>query len=284
MKRKHEKQLAHETAKHISMVKQSRKNTSLQTEKALFTAAPILRFHGQLIIQPREAAILKAIEISRCKEGQLAFFTDGAVHITSKENKQNTLHRASPKQAQGLCRGPPPRRNRVKLAAAVAYEATESSEWIVKSFSVPPGGRYYYLEAEMAGIAGALAIAISSIINLKKKKTSITSHKVVILTDCQAAINQLQKLQEYTGKQFQDYTLACKLMTRSQYLHHLGVPLEVHWIPGHHPAIPGNLHADTEARRTAAKCNINIYEGELIQISLQPDDAGGLDPYGFWQS
>jgi ribonuclease HI len=251
MKRKSEKQFARETAKHVSMVKQSRRKVSLQVEKALFAAASILRVHGQLIIQPREAAISKVMEISHGEEEQLTFFTNGAVHLPPRENKQNTtLHRVPNHQAQCLSRGPRPRQNRVKLAAAVAYKATDYNEWIVKSFSVPPGGRYY-LEAEMAGIAGALPIAISRIVDLRKTKASITSHKVVIFIDSQDAIHQLQKLQEHTRKLIHDHTPACKLITRSQYLHRLGVPLEVHWIPSRHPGIPGNLLADAEARQTA---------------------------------
>ncbi|KAL6890653.1 hypothetical protein GGI43DRAFT_415394 [Trichoderma evansii] len=249
------------------MVKKSRKKASVQIEAALFAATSIPCFYGNLTIQPKEEAILKAMEMSHHKEGQLAFFTDGAVHI--RKSKQDTVHRISSKQAQCQSRDPPLRRNMIKLATTIAYKATENNEWIVKAFTVPPRGRHYYLEAEMAGVAGALAIAISSI-KISKKKPSITSHKVVILTDCLAAIHQLQKLQEHTPKrQFQDNALACKLITRSQYLHDLGVTLEVHWIPGHHPAIPGNLRADTEARRTA-KSGMNVYEWELIEVGLQP--------------
>lgn len=180
MKRKSEKQIARETAKHMSMVKKSRNKVSIQIEAALFAAASILRFHGQLVIQPRGAAILKAIEMSHCEDGQMVFFTDGAVHF--RENKQDPAHRASSEQAQCQSRDPPLRQKKVKLAAAIAYKDTKSSEWVVKAFTVPLAGRYY-LEAEMAGIAGALAIAISSI-KSSMKKASITPRKAVILTDC----------------------------------------------------------------------------------------------------
>ncbi|KAL7937905.1 hypothetical protein V8C35DRAFT_290248 [Trichoderma chlorosporum] len=263
MKRKTEKQLTRETAEHMSMVKKSRKQASLETEKALFSAASVLRFHGQLIIQPREAAVSKAMELCNGKEGQLLFFTDGAVHSASKEDKQDILHG-----------DPPSRGSKVKLAAAVAYkhDAIESSEWAVKSFSVPPGGRHYYLEAEKAGIAGALAIAISAIVDLKKKQSSAASNKVIIFTDCQDAIGQLQKLQKHTGKKAGDGSLTGKLITRSQYLHHLGVSLEVHWVPSRHPAITGNILADNEARRTS-KSNVNVYEWQLVQVDLQPYKA-----------
>jgi ribonuclease HI len=266
MKRKSEKQIARETAEHISMVKKSRKEASIQNEAALFAAASILRFHGELVIHSREVAITKAMEMSRCEEGHMILFTDGAVHI--QKNQDGTVHRASPEQAQCQSRRPHLRRNKVKLAAAIAYRVAKSSEWTVRAFTVPTRGRgRYYLEAELAGIVGALGIAILRIKD-SRKKASITPQKVVILTDCQGAISQLQKLRGHASNwKSQDGSLACKLVTRSQHLHDLGVLLEVHWIPGHHSAISGNIRADNEARRTA-KSDMNIYEWELLQVEI----------------
>jgi hypothetical protein len=153
MKRKSEKQMARETAEHMSMVERSRKEASVQIEAALFAATFILRFHGELIIQSRETAIVKAMEMPHYEEGRIVFFTGGAVHIpVNKHNKKNAVSRISPKQGQCQSRHLRRRRNKVKLAD---------------------------LEAELAGIAGALAIAISSIKG-SKKKTSATPQKVVI--------------------------------------------------------------------------------------------------------
>ncbi|KAL7898089.1 hypothetical protein HDV63DRAFT_394537 [Trichoderma sp. SZMC 28014] len=266
MKRKSEKQIARETAEHISMVKKSRKKASTQIEAALFAAASILRFHGELVIQPREMAISEATEMSHYEQGRMVFFTDGAVHV--RKNQDGTVDRASPEQAQ--CQSCHPRllRNKVKLAAAIVYKVAKSSEWTVRAFTVPTGStRKYYLEAELAGIAGALGIAIS-IAKDSRKKTSITPQKVVIFTDCQDAIGKLQKLRDHdSNRKSQDGTLACKLISRSQYLHDLGVLLEVRWVPGHHPAISGNVRADTEARRTA-KSDMKIYEWEYFQVEI----------------
>lgn len=247
------------------MVKKSRKKASIQNEAALFAAASILLFHGELVIHSREVAITKAIEMSHCEEGEMIFFTDGAVHI--QKNQDDTVHRASSEQAQCQSRHPPLRRNKVKLAAAIAYKVAKSSEWTVRAFTVPTASRgRYYLEAELAGIAGALGIAIASIKD-SRKKASTTPQKV-ILTDCQDAVSLLQKLRVHaSNRKSQDGTLACKLITRSQYLRNLGVSLEVHWVPGHYRAIPGNIRADTEARRTA-KSDMNIYEWELIQVEI----------------
>lgn len=263
-KRKSEKQLARETAQHICMIKKLRKDVGLHTEMTLLTAATTRQFHGQLIVQDREAAILKAIELSHYKEEQLTFFTDGAVHIPSNEKKQHSLNRDLSGQRHRL--------KKIRLAAAVAYKAAETSEWTVKSFSVAQGGRRCSLEAELAGIAGALALAISSIVNLmKKREILVISHKVFILTDCQCAIDQLQQLQQYgTGKQRDVHNLACKLITRSQYLHRLGATLEVHWIPGYHEDITGNILVHSHARQTV-KDNLNVLERELIEINLLPE-------------
>lgn len=248
------------------MVKKSRKKASTQIEAALFAAASIQRFHGKLVIQPRETAISEATELSHYEEGRMVFFTDGAVHI--RKDQDGTVHRASPKQAQCQSRHPPLRRNKFKLAAAIAYQVAKDSEWTVRAFTVPMGGRgRYYLEAELAGIAGALGVAIS-IAKDSRKKTSITPQKVVILTDCQDAIGKLQKLREHdSNRKPQNGTLVGKLISRSQHLHDLGVLLEVHWVPGHHPAISGNIRADTEARRTA-KSDMNVYEWEFFQVEI----------------
>lgn len=137
MRRRLKKQLARETAKHIAMVKESREKAGLETETILLAhaAKSAFCFRGQLLIQPEEAAISKAIELSHCSEEQLTFFTDGAVHISSSMvKKQNALHRGSSKHAQCGSRGLKIRRDKVKLAAAIAYQASENSEWTVKFF------------------------------------------------------------------------------------------------------------------------------------------------------
>lgn len=118
----------------------------------------------------------------------------------------------------------------------------------------------------MSGIAGALAIAISSITN-ERREGPLGLRKVIVFTDCQTAIGQLPKPREYTKEQLQGYALARKLVTRSQYLHRLVISLEIHWVPGHCKDIRGNMRADAGARRTA-KSNINVSEREVIQFTL----------------
>jgi ribonuclease HI len=85
-----------------------------------------------------------------------------------------------------------------------------------------------------------------------------TTSTVVIFTDCQAALSELQKLQNvsYTEKQLEGNAVARRIITTSQYLQRVGVHLEIRWIPGH-AGIQGNCYADTAARamaRSGAKC------------------------------
>jgi hypothetical protein len=254
MKRKSEKQLIRETNKHTSRVKKFRKIASLETEKTLLTATHTYRVHGQLLIQPRVVAISKAIGLSIYQNDQMVYFTDGAVSIPSKESRRHTLGK---------------RRPEVKLANAIAHRASECSTGrSVTFFSLRQGqGRgQYYLQAEIAGIAGALGLATSRLITLKRERSDVVS-RVIISTGCQAAIYHLQKLQEVTEEQAQCHTLAHKLISRSQYRHSLNVSLETYWTPCHHEEITGNTYAEPEARRRA-KSLIPVYEEEDVQIII----------------
>lgn len=155
------------------------------------------------------------------------------------------------------------------LAAAVSHKPTESSGWTITSFSVPQGGYSPYIQAEMAGIAGALAIAISSVTSLRREGSG-SLQRIVVLTDCQAAIVKLQKLQEHTMEHLRVYDLACKLITRSRYLQHLGVSVEIRWVPSHHTSIPRNILVGAEAQR-AARTSIDVSEEEMIQFTCDTD-------------
>lgn len=255
MKRKTKKQLAREDAQHRATVKRACKAASLQTEEALLTAAPILRFCGQLFVQSREAAVSTAIDPSLHREEHLVFLVDGAVHKVSK-SRQDVLGQ-----------------KQIKLAAAVAHRvAGVNSEWSVTSFSVPLGGRHHYLQAEMAGIAGALGMALSSVSGCGRRNVSNKPlQKVVVLTDCQAALCELRKLQSYnkSKEQLRHYALGRKLITRSQYLQQLGISLDLHWIPRRHKTIPGSILVDAGARRAARETS-SVSEEEAVQISLPP--------------
>lgn len=255
-KKKLRKQLIREAAREASIARKARRKAGHQSEMALLKATPILRFHGQLIVESRESALLTAKKLSeRQNEDDLVYFTDGAVHLTEKNE-------GSP--------GPPQekRRRKFNLAAAVAHKASEESGWKLVSFSVPQGGKRYYLEAEMSGIAGALGMAISDIL---VGSSRASASRVVILTDCQAALSQLQKRQHrlYTEKQLQGNAIARRIITRSQYLHHLDVQLEIRWVPGH-AGVQGNHYANTAAR-AMARSRANCKEEETIQL-IPPDE------------
>jgi hypothetical protein len=137
MKRKSKKQLRkqliREAAQAASIARKARKKAYRQPEMALLKATPILRFHGQLIVEPKEQAILAATKLSRChEEDQLVYFADGAVALAQKNVcSQDTREEK--------------RRRKFNLAAAVARKASEASDWRLISFSVPQSGKTYYL-------------------------------------------------------------------------------------------------------------------------------------------
>lgn len=269
------KQLIREAAQAASVARKARKKAYRQSEMALLKATPILRFHGRLIMEPREHAILAAITLSQYhEEDQLIYFADGAVDLAQK----NVCSQDTPKEK---------RRRKFNLAAAVAHKASEASDWRLVSFSVPQSGKKYYLEAEMSGIAGALGVAISDI----SVGSSDHSHDgypasraiastVVILTDCQAALSELQKLQNvsYTEKQLEGNAVARRIITRSQYLQRVGVHLEIRWVPGH-AGIQGNCYADAAARAMASS-GASCEEEETIGLVTYDECRNGREITG----
>lgn len=254
MKRKTKKQLARETAQHSSEVRRARKAANRQIEEVLLTVASSVRFCGQLVVQPREAAISTAVRLSLGHAEHMVLFVDGAVHRKPKDHCEVS------------------RQSQFKLAAAVAHQVGAESnqpEWSITSFSVPLGNRHHWLEAEMSGIAGALGIALSRI-----SEHGALLKKVIIFTDCQAALCELEKLQwcNKTKEQLRDYALGRKLVTRSQYLSQLGLTLEIHWIPRCHKELPGSIIVDTSARRAAKGTAQSqaFSEQETLQMILPP--------------
>lgn len=124
----------------------------------------------------------------------------------------------------------------------------------------------------MAGIAGALGLAISCISQQRRDFPSQTQlQKVIVLTDCQAALSELQKLRNYnkSKEQIRHYALGRKLITRSQYLEQLRISLEIHWMPRRQQSLPGSILADAGARR-AWKATSRILEEEAVQVILPP--------------
>lgn len=102
--------------------------------------------------------------------------------------------------------------------------------------------------------------------------------RVIILTDCQAALSRLQSLQHilYTKKQLQGNDFSRRIITRSQYLQRLSVQLEIRWVPGH-ADIKGNRYADTAAR-AMARSGTNCREEGIIQLFThnKPQNERGI--------
>lgn len=142
------KQMMRETLQEAARAGRERRKTSRQAEMALLdaTSTSSLRFHGQLVIESKETAIITATELSsHSKKEDLVYYTDGAVHLAENDKR------------------PGSQRRKFTLAAAVAHKTPDADGWRQVSFSVPQDGKKYYTQAEMSGIAGALGMAMSYI-------------------------------------------------------------------------------------------------------------------------
>ena len=93
---------ARETAKQLSIARESKKKANVKAERTIMAATHDLRFHGLLIIDCRETATLMALEISRDEEQRAAYFVDGAVYMPNRDVPGN-------------------RSTGIKLAAAIVY-------------------------------------------------------------------------------------------------------------------------------------------------------------------
>lgn len=127
------KQIIREAAQEARIARKAGKKAYHQSELALLEATPILRFYGQLVVEPRESALLTATELSQQhKEDRLVYFADGAVaNVADHLAERNKGSQDIPKE----------RRRTFNLAAAVAPTVSETSECKLVSFSVLQGGK-----------------------------------------------------------------------------------------------------------------------------------------------
>lgn len=256
--------MGQQTADHIGSIAKENKKANLRRELALLRATADLRFHGQIIIESREDAILTATTTRNSEPGdesrQLVFFVDGS-RFTNIKDKRN---RKAPKSGKAA-------------GAAVVYQRLDE-EWEERAFCFADGLKSKI--TEMAAIAEGLAIALSQIL-LSSNGQRMEKAKVVIFADCQAAIHHVNKFQRTSPSEGRVYNdpIVRKLVTRSQYLRSLGVEIEIRWVPGH-SGVEGNIRADAAARSAAWRCpgianGVYLDEGlRIIELSgeteLQP--------------
>lgn len=221
--------IAASVRQHISSIAESNRKANARRERALLRCTTELRFLGDVIIQPRDDAILAAREASRprsnkCAEKELALYVDGSSFY--KRGKRNAKRSAG---------------------AAVVFQADDDQSWQERVFSLTRESDAF--TAEMAALAEGLAVALSQTLT-----NPAGIHKVVVFSDCQEALSRVNDLCQCT---FSEEWLRSelnsalrKLITRSQYFRRIGISIELRWVPSH-SGVEGNIRADRAARSAA---------------------------------
>lgn len=140
--------------------------------------------------------------------------------------------------------------------------------------------------AELAAIAEGLAIATTEVLLSRgnQKSTSpkkeaaaaaAAKPKVIIFTDSTSALQKIDKLRKsvVAEDRLRDDAVVRKIITRSQYLRRIGIPLELRWVPGH-SRVEGNTRADVAARLAAKSENIAVLLDEGLRL-IEMEDAPG---------
>lgn len=252
-----ERAIGRETAVCISRIAKENKIANLRRELALLHATAELRFHGQIIVEPREDATRTAANTrdSTAPDGsrQLVFFVDGS-RFTNVKDKRKRKAPASGKAA----------------GAAVVYQ-TDVKTWEERTFNFADG--HNSKGTEMAAIAEGLAVALSQVLLLDRDQSKSIG-RVIIFTDCQAAMFRIERFRctSLAEGRLRSDPIVRKLVTRSQYLRGLGVAVEIRWVPAH-SGVEGNVRADAAARSAAWRLP-GIAEGVYLDEGLQMIELG----------
>lgn len=210
-----------------------------------------LRFCGDIIRGSREEAIHSATEASAPAASfnthhQVLFVSGTSVDIDKCKHKLDGT-------APGMR----------SAGAAVVYRKADGENqgqiWGKKLFGLglsPRNPTHQGIESSIVAIGEALALAATEMAYAKNQETpdndqSVTKPKVMIFTDNQASLSKIRDI-SLTEKQLERSTPGReKLITRSQYLHHLGAEVELRWSPAKSGAA-GSRRAETAARKAAA--------------------------------
>lgn len=232
-------------------------------ERLLLDATSELRFSGDVIIgESKSDAIAMAKEMSsesnaNCQH--MVFFVDGSRVLKPKNKSQSSItHGESELVAH--------------LGAAVVYKSFQSSQgWQERHFALP--NEQCSTLAELFAIAHGLAVATEEVMILRSQDNigpgrMATGHSVVIFSDSTSALEQVRKLREkeaVTNAQVISDPIIRKLVTRSQYLHRIGVRVELRWVPGH-SGVEGNLRADAAALQAAKAQDMSVHIDEGLRL------------------
>lgn len=253
-----ERAIGRETAVHISRIATENRIANLRREIALLHATSELRFHGRIIVESREDATRTAAATTRdstapSESRQLVFFVDGS-RFTNVKDKRKRKAPVSGKAA----------------GAAVVYQ-TDVKTWEERTFNFADGHKSK--STETAAIAEGLAIALSQVLSLDRDQRKSIG-RVIIFTDCQAAMFQIEKFRcnSLAERRLRSDPIVRKLVTRSQYLRGLGVEVEIRWVPAH-SGVEGNVRADAAARSAAWRLP-GIAEGVYLDEGLRMIELG----------
>ncbi|KAL7939475.1 hypothetical protein V8C35DRAFT_326484 [Trichoderma chlorosporum] len=254
---KERKAIAQELIRYIEAVN---KQVNFRKEMTKFNATHKSMFRGNIVIESNKssacATLTKILQSAADRQNQV-LFVDGSAITTPKHKSGSSIHKPA---------------STIPSGAAVVYKPLgrkKNRQWQVRLFASTSRGRGS-TTAELAAIADGLIIATIERLLIKGAATNST---VTIFSDCMGALQQLNKLRGCTNtdvRLLRDPSLR-SIVTTSQYLHHIGVQLELHWVPGH-SHVDGNCRADKAARFAAKHQDI----GKLLQEELQWDTEASI--------
>lgn len=143
--------------------------------------------------------------------------------------------------------------------------------WEKKPFGLGPTNQG--IEAGLRSIAEALALVAIQMASAKNDEMPSNDRppkqsKATIFTDSRAAVSKVSNI-KLTARQLESTPSLEKLITRSEFLRHLGVDVDLRWSPRRHSQ--GTRRAEVTARKAAGshgacKCGDSLDDGLQILI------------------
>ncbi|KAH8770885.1 hypothetical protein F5883DRAFT_666319 [Diaporthe sp. PMI_573] len=235
-------------------------NVTRSSRPTELTETDHLQFCGNITIQSKDEAIQNAIEASAT-----SFDPYHRILFTSaKGGKRNQTTGMRSAGAGVVC----------KMASGnMDHNSNADHIWEKKSFSLGPSqinSTTQNIEAGLRSVAEALALvatqlACASDDGMQQIDNLSIRPKVTIFTDSQAVMNKVSNI-ELTALQLESMPSLEKLITRSEYLRHLGVEVELRWSP--RLQSEGSKQAEGASRR-AATSHGACKSGDSLDDGLQ---------------